>query len=208
MSVKQGLERVERRLTRLRKLLSIHQDADAEKEIQDCLDALLSDFVSVPEYLLQDFNLKFGLNIPLTEKSFRQKFQSKAKRTGNQTALQFFSWWGKQFDLLREDPIGGLLIGKRNIARHRTQVILDLTKIAVRLTIPVPKISYKVELFQDGKLLETSRSAEQLAPSPKKTEITSGRFFSEYPDESIVTVCEKFLAKLINFVSAAEQKFP
>ncbi len=208
MSVKQGLERVERRLTRLRKLLSIHQDADAEKEIQDCLDALLSDFVIVPEYLLQDFNLKFGLNIPLTERYFRREFQSKAKRTGNQAALQFISWWGKQLDLLREDPIGGLLIGKRNIDRHRTPVILDLTKIAVRLTIPVPKISYKVEVFQDGKLLETSGSAEQPSPNPKKTEITSGRFFSEHPDESIVTVCEKFLAKLINFASAAEQKFP
>ncbi len=208
MSAEQGLERAERRLTELCKLLSIPQNADAEKEIQDCLETFLSVSVSVPEYLLHDFNLKFGLNIPLTEKRFRHEFQSKAKRTGNQTALQFICWWGKQMDLLRKDPIGGLLIGKRHIARHRTQVILDLTKIAVRLTISVPKISYKVEVFQGGKLLETSRSAEQPAPSPKKTEITSGRFFSEHPDESIVTVCEKFLAKLANFVSTAEQKFP
>lgn len=208
MSVKQGLDQAERWLARLRKLLSIHQDADAEKEIQDCLDALLSVFVSVPEYLLQDFNLKFGLNIPLSEKLYLSTFRKKALETGNQPALEFIRWWANQTRVLRKDPIGNVLYDKRNMARHRTQVILDLTKIAVRLNIPVPKISVKVETFLDGKLIEASGSTEQPAPNLKEKEIASGQFFSEYPDEDIVTICEKFLAKLVNVVSTAEQKFP
>lgn len=207
MSAKQKLEEAEFYLHKLHELQSLPQDADAQKALKHYLSAFLSASVSVPDYLLEDFNIKFCLNIPLSERRFRDKFEREARRTGNQTALGFIQWWRKQNGTLRRDPVGRVLIGKRHIEIHRVQVKPDLVKITVKETLPITE-SVELKLFnKEGKLVETRKGAEQPAPRPKETETTFDWFFSEYPDEPVIIVCEKFLGKLTSLVSEAEQNF-
>lgn len=207
MSAEQKLEEAKFYLHKLLELQSFPQDIDVQKALKYYLSAFLSASASVRDYLLEDFNVKFCLNISLTEKLQRHKFEKEARRSGNQAALQFVQWWRKQDDALRSDPIGRLLINKRHIDIHRVQAKPDLAKITAKETLDVSE-SAELKVFKDGKLVETRKSAEQPAPTPKETETTFDWFFSEYPNEPIITVCEKFLDKLTKFVSEAEQKFP
>ena len=53
------------------------------------LSAFLSATRSIPDYLLEDYNTKLGLNIPLTEKLCIDTFSDEAINQGNQIAQRF-----------------------------------------------------------------------------------------------------------------------
>lgn len=206
MSAKQKLEEAEFFLDKLHGLQSLPQDLDKQTESKYYLAAFLSAAVSVLDYLLEDYNAKFSLNIPLTEKLYAETFQKAARKANNQPALSFIQWWKKEKKLLENGPIGRLLVGKRHINIHRVQTKPDLAKIVVRESIHISE-SVEAKLFRDGKLVETRKSAEQPSPSRKETEVAFNWFFSEYPDEPVLTVCEKFLLGLTSLVLEAERRF-
>jgi hypothetical protein len=207
MSAKQKLEEAKFFLEKLHGLQSLPQDFDKQTESKYYLAAFLSAAASVPDYLLEDYNAKFSLNISLSDKLYPDTFERAAKRTDNQPALLFLQWWKKEKKALEKDPIGELLIGKRHIDTHRVQIKPDLAKFVVSDSIHISG-SLEAKLFRDGKLVETRKSAEQLAPSREETETTFNWFFSEYPDEPVLTVCEKFLDRVTSFVAEAERRFP
>lgn len=207
MSAKAKLEEAKFFLEKLHGLQSLPQDLDIQRESHCYLSAFLPTAVSVIDYLLEDYNTNFSLNILPTKKLYPKTFERAAKETGNQAALQFFQWWRKEKKALENDPIGKLLIGKRHVDVHRMQTKPDLAKIGVKDYIHVSG-SVVVRKFQEGKEVEIYRSPEQPSPSPKATETTFDWFFSEYPDEPIITVCDKFLDRLTSLILEAEQKFP
>lgn len=208
MSAKGKLEEAKFFLEKLHGLQSLPQDLDTQRKSYCYLSAFLSAAVSVTDYLLEDYNAKFSLNIALTEKLYPETFEKAAKKTGNQAALQFFRWWRKEKKALENDPIGKLLIGKRHIDIHRVQTKPDLAKIEIRNTIH-PSGSLEIKRFsREGKLVETRKTPEQPPAKPKAGETTFDWFFTEYPDEPVITVCDKFLDKLTSLVSEAEQNFP
>lgn len=206
MSARAKLEESNFFLEKLRALQPLPQDLDKQRKSQYYLSAFLSSARSVLHYLLEEYNIKFGLNIALSEKMYPDTFKKAAEETNNNRALLFFKWWSKGKKALENAPVGKLLINKRDIGIHRVQVKPDLAKITVKDTV---HLSGRLELkvFRKGKLVETRKSVEQPSPSPKETETTFDWFFSEYPDEPILSVCEKFLNMLTAIVTEAEQKF-
>ena len=206
MPAKQKFSEAEFFLEKLHGLQSLPQDLDKQTESKYYLAAFLSAAVSVLDYLLEDYNTKLSLNIPLTEKLYPEKFEEAAKRTNNQPALLFIQWWKKEKKALENDTIGELIIGKRHINTHRLQTKPDLAKIVASDSISISD-SVEVKLFRDGKLVETRKSAEQPTQSQKKAETTFDWFFVEYPNEPVLTVCEKLLSKLARLIVEAEQSF-
>ena len=86
------------------------------------LSAFLSATRSIPDYLLEDYNTKLGLNIPLTEKLYVDTFSDEAVNQGNQIAQKFIKEYKTQLKNIYNDPLGKLLTTKRNISIHRTGV--------------------------------------------------------------------------------------
>jgi hypothetical protein len=86
------------------------------------LSAFLSATRSIPDYLLEDYNTKLGLNIPLTEKLYIDTFSDEAINQGNQIAQRFIIEYKTQLNNIYNDPLGKLLTTKRNISIHRTGV--------------------------------------------------------------------------------------
>jgi hypothetical protein len=48
-------------------------------ELNYLVSAFLSAARSIPDYLLEDYNIKFGLNIPLTDILYIRTFEKEAK---------------------------------------------------------------------------------------------------------------------------------
>jgi len=86
-------------LYRLDKMKETYLIGDFKHE----LGAFLSVIRSVPEHLLEDYNVKYSLNIP-DEKKLIKEFQTEAERLDNKAALKFFEWWKKEMKKLRKGP--------------------------------------------------------------------------------------------------------
>jgi hypothetical protein len=203
MTAREKLEEAEYFLT---KMCEIRPD---QKEFLFNLSAFLSAARSVPDYLLEDYNVKYSLQIPLTERYFRNVFEYQAKQTRNTVALSFIQWWKQEIDTLNLDPIWSLLTNKRNIDVHRTHTKPDLVKLRVTETITATA-SIRIEKYnKEGKLIEICESPkEPVKPKPKEREANVVWFFREYDKEPVVSICEKYLQMMKDFVSEAEQKFP
>ncbi|TET41095.1 MAG: hypothetical protein E3J66_05865 [Dehalococcoidia bacterium] len=179
MSARDKLEEAKFFLEKLRvSSQGLPQDLPTQRESCYYLSRFQCASVSVMDYLLEDYNVKFGLNIPLSERYFRGAFKREAKRLGNEAALNFFNWWRGQKESLANDPIGKQVIGKRHIQIHRVPTKPDLAKIKTG----------------DGIV-------------PRVAEPSFNWFSSDYADEPIITVCEKFLGKLGSLVLEAENRF-
>ena len=86
------------------------------------LSAFLASSRSIADYLLEDYNLTFGLQISLNDKPYPSTFEKIAKKKNNQIALKFIAYYNTEFKKLEVDALGGLLLNKRNIKVHRTDV--------------------------------------------------------------------------------------
>ena len=89
------------------------------------LSAFMSATRSIPDYILEDYNQKLGLNIPLTKTIYPRDFEKEAINQQNQTAQNFIKDYNTKLGNLYNDPIGSLLMTKRNIEIHRTDVAVQ-----------------------------------------------------------------------------------
>jgi hypothetical protein len=104
--------------------LHILRDKYSRDELRPNLTAFLATSAGIVDYLLEDYNVKFGLNIPLDQILFFWRFEEAAKKQNNQLALGFINFYKSEFNTLRNDPVGKLIFGKRNIVIHRTPTSL------------------------------------------------------------------------------------
>ncbi|OGN97215.1 MAG: hypothetical protein A2Z77_06515 [Chloroflexi bacterium RBG_13_51_36] len=207
MSAKKRLQEARFFLEELRdSLQSLPQDSPTQMKSCYYLSAFQSAAVSVVDYLLEDANIEFSLGISLDEK-LRDIFESKAKEIDNKAALDFLKWWREEREALKNDPIGKLLTDKRHIGIHRRQTKPDLAKIETGGNLSFSG-SLGIKHPCQDKLVDTCKTPEQPPTRPKATETNFDWFFSDYPDEPVITVCGKFLDKLARLVSEAERKFP
>jgi hypothetical protein len=95
-------------------------------ELRPNLTAFLAISRGVIDHLLEEYNVKFGLNIPLETKLFIDTLKKAAKSQSNQTALDFLKFYKCEFYSLAKTPVGhlilgkrGLMLGKRDAAMHR-----------------------------------------------------------------------------------------
>jgi hypothetical protein len=84
-------------------LKSLYPNEDFKYE----LSAYLSAVRSVADYLLEEYNDKFKLGIPLTDKLTIQKFKDEAASSGNATASVFIKWYEAKIS-----TIGTTLLGE------------------------------------------------------------------------------------------------
>lgn len=191
----------------LEKIKKYYQQEVRDEFLFD-LSAFLSSVRSVPDYLLEGYNLKYSLNIPLSDKLYPSTFEKEAKQSHNSDAILFIKWWKNYIKNLQTDPIFSLLKSKRDISIHRKQIKPDLAKLEIKETIHLSD-SIKIQKYdQEGRLIETFESEIKDVPKAEKSEVTFNWFFSEYEREPVINVCEKYLNIMKKFVKEAELKFP
>lgn len=185
------------------------KEARSDSEFGYELNAFLSTARSIPDVLLEDFNEKYSLGILLEEMLTHQKFEEKAKLLGNDNALDFLNWWSKKIGGLRANKIGSLLFKKRNISIHRRPIKPDVAKLTVTETIH-STASISIQKYDaEGKLIEEARSQEEHRPKPAKEErkVETNWFFSEYPEENVIAVCQKIYSVMKELIENAKVRF-
>lgn len=87
-------------------------------DIEYYLSAFLCSTRSIPFHLLQDYDEKFGFNIPVEEREFEAQFREKLK--GNHNAEKFISFYDRSISNINNDEIGRFMWRQRNITIHRS----------------------------------------------------------------------------------------
>lgn len=99
------------------------------------LRGTLASMRSVYDYILEEYNQKFGLGFTLDEKLTSQLFRDRAKERKNKDALRFIRAFDKGWQKLMNDPELNALLGEsgeRNIIMHRKHSMIQVQN--VRLT--------------------------------------------------------------------------
>jgi hypothetical protein len=120
---------------------------------------------------------------------------------------EFIEFWVEKMQRLRKDSDGSLLFSKRNLDIHRKPVRPDLVKIQSTIHIPVSYSSRYEKYDREGRLVETYESPKE---PPSKVEETPTRvdwFFKDHEDEPIITICERCLRNMKDFVKETHEKF-
>jgi hypothetical protein len=206
---------VEDQITDAEYFLNILRDKSSCDELRPNLTAFLAISRGIIDHLLEEYNVKFGLNIPLDTKLFTKTFKKAAKWQNNQPALIFIKFYKNEFKTLASTTVGGLIIGKRNIAIHRTE-----TSLHGKFSVSIPEsinLEAKVSIVKtdrNGNIIEESQSFSQEqnkqndenVPSPSKVEVKW--FFSDYPNKEVADICREFLDLVCDFVDKVHRRFP
>jgi len=183
------------------------------------LSAFLSEAHSIPEYLLEDANMKFKLGIPLTD---RILYVFEGKAVGNPKAEKFSLSFDGEYEKLKEDPIGKLLTGKRNVSIHRkgqevkgdfTRELIETIDIHDTVSVEVRDKYGNLKMRSDSK--DTDKNHEQKEqpetngkqPIVKNTDSVKW-FFKNYTVKDVVGVCEDYLAIVKIFVNNLKSELP
>lgn len=173
------------------------------------LSAFLTATRSIPDYLLEDYNIKFGLNIPLTDKLYPSIFERQAKHQNNSIALSFIGDYNTEFSNLNSDPIANAVLDKRNIKVHRSKVDSLLhAEIETEETLYLSEKSSAVLYDLNGNVIGRSESVtnqEDNNPS-KSNDETVKWYFSEYPTIEAYIICEKYLDSMKSFKRRSTMK--
>lgn len=156
--------------------------ATERKDFIPNLSAYLCATRSIPDYLFEDYNVKYGLKISLCERLDKDKFEKVARKRNNPNAIAFIKGYNNNFNKLERDKIAKLLLTKRNIRVHRTN-------------LPLQK-NVSVSIIENV---------------DKQSSISNTRvrwLFDNYKQEDVVEVCKKFLRLMNKFVKNVTTKFP
>jgi hypothetical protein len=200
MVAKETLEKARYHLRR------IEETYDKPEMIYE-LNSFLSTVASVPEHLLEDYNIKYSLNISDDEKLTRE-FEDRANRGNNPQAIAFFQWWRNEYDRIKNDKLCSLVIGKRHMSIHRRVARPDLIKVEKILYMTT---SVAIEVHDsEGRIKSTYSSPETPRPeaTPEKKEAKVTFSFKEYPQDDIVDICRKICGIMEKLVEDASSKFP
>jgi hypothetical protein len=144
--------------------------------------AYLSATRSIPDYLLEDYNVKYGLKISSDKTLNKDIFEEVARRRNNPNAIAFIKGYNNNFRKLTRGKIAKLLLTKRNIRVHRTN-------------LPLQK----------------NVSASIIENVGKRSAISNTRvkwLFDDYKEEDVIEVCKEYLRLMNDFVKNMTTKFP
>lgn len=156
--------------------------ASEKKDFKPNLSAFLCSTRSIPDYLLEDYNIKYGLKIPLDKPLNIDIFEHVANQRNNPNALAFIKGYNYNFKKLKRDKISKLLLTKRNIKVHRTDV-------------PLQK-NVNVSIVENVDKQSTS------------SKTTFKWMFDDYIEADVVEVCEELLLLMKDIVKTVTSKFP
>jgi len=96
------------------------KNATERKDFIPNLSAYLCSIRSILDYLLEDYNVKYGLKVTLDERLDKKIFEKVAMTRKNSNAMAFIKGYDTRLKKLKRDKIAALLLTKRNIKVHRT----------------------------------------------------------------------------------------
>jgi hypothetical protein len=166
----------------------------------------------------KNYNTKLGLKIPLTERLYPRDFRREAGKQNNIVAQKFIEKYDSEFQKLEIDAIGNLLLRKRNVEIHRTDV--DVQAKFERQLFETIHISDSIEVVvrdKYGNIKSTSKTEPDNLPqdiqnpqnnsTPDNSESVEW-FFSDYKNENVIVVCNKYLDLMEGFVKEMKDSFP
>lgn len=211
MSVFDTISKAERWLDKL----SESYEKKDQQEVADVLSALLITVRSIPDHLLEDFNQKFNLNIPLNERQFRMEFDKKSSGISK----EFFIWFNKELKNIRMNSTYRILMDKRNLDIHRQSQKPEQIGISVNETIssfshitiiPAGVTKEEMKIINEKKNAEIKEMAEKkhkerLEKYP--TKVTTNLYFQDLPDTNVLEASKMFLDVMKSMVETAYAKF-
>ena len=175
---------------------------------------------SIPDYLLEDYNTKLGLNIPLTETLYLKDFRREAKNQHNRMDENFIDHYDIELRKLYNDAVGGLLMSKRNIEIRRTdvpvqakfsRVLSETISITDSVSIEVRDKNGNLKTRSEPTKPEKSVSQNSHAPENKPIAQPSDSvewFFTDFKNDNVISVCTKFLDLMKLFVTDIRKDYP
>lgn len=182
-------------------------------ELQDNVNAFLNAINSIPDHLLEDYNVKFGLAIPLNTMSFRKEFDSKVSKSNNQTLLSFYLWFKiKRKFVEKRDKICAILSHKRHVNIHRFTTGPTINSMRFHFSVPITNPEPQLPMYlKSGRVFKINSKK----PKIKKTTITLTPdsssldiYFQELEEVNVRDACKHILDSMKNLVSESHQKFP
>lgn len=202
-----ALDDAEAFLGKMRKS-AVHSE---QVEFELNLRALLATIRSIPDHLLEEYNLRFGFNIPLSDRHFKTAFSLKAKADSRKEVAEFLTFWTQGIESIRsnvQNP-ANILFSKRHIQIHRAPVRPDLTKIEMHEGNIGVTESVTVQKYNDkGELVATSHSTSTTMNQPSPSSSHVDWYFKDHDGEPVLQLCEEGLNVVKVFVNAAHNRFP
>jgi hypothetical protein len=157
------------------------------------------------DYLLEEYNQKFGLGMGLDEVLTTRSFRERARDLGDREASEFIDAYEEEKKKLLSEKKVDLILGwqgLRDLYIHRTQVPKD---VGIGVTVGI-SLSASVEVRDaDGKVV--ARSPPSPPPPPSQPPEVK-YYLREWKDDDVDTLCEYSLAKVTEFVSLMRNSFP
>jgi hypothetical protein len=213
MAVDQKIDNAEYFLNKIR-------NAKKREDIIPNISAFLSETTSIPDYLLEDYNLKYGLGI---KRMYKNTFIEQAIIQKNQGAIRFIIEYISNFNELKKDPVVERLWHKRNVQVHSKHDPLQ-ANFSVNLPESVPdNDSVDIEVRdKDGNLTTKSgllnkiksgvekkiKSISELKKQSTTRSMTMTWFFTDYKDRDVVDLCETYLKLTKSFINHLRNEFP
>lgn len=179
-------------------------------------EAFLAKIRSIPDVMLEDYNQKFGLGIPLSNKLYPRTFESQAAAltdpTVRKNALAFFTWWTGEMAKFQSDPFISLFFDKRHVSIHRIELHANLKKVTITASInmsasvTVTKVDELDSDTPEKPEQDTSPAAPSHQPTIEDSKIDW--FFNDYPAENILVASQKLLEIMRQFVCNTKARFP
>jgi hypothetical protein len=175
MVVDEKIEEAEYFLDKIKK-------ATERKDFIPNLSAYLCATRSIPDYLLEDYNVKYGLKISLDKTLNKDVFEEVARKRNNPNAIAFIKGYNNNYKKLMRDRIAKLLLTKRNIRVQRTD-------------LPIQK-NVSVSIIENVDKQSTISNT------------TVKWLFDDYKEADVIEVCKEFLRLMNNFVKNVTTEFP
>lgn len=185
-------------------------------EARALVSAVLAIIRSIPDHLLEEYNNKLGVNIPLDKDLRIGKFETKANSLKNSGAQKFISFYKTELNNLKSNPLWNDVKEKRDIKIHRKDIPL---KKHVHMTIAHPPIHLAVSMKaipmdKDGNIKNSNNPPHsQIDPINKidnSENLPAGGvkwFFDDDSSTDIVTKFTNLLKEMQDFVNKIESTF-
>ncbi len=198
--------------------LSLLKDKNERNEVRPILTGFLAVSRGIPDHLLEEYNIKLGLNIPITARLTDRIFEEKANKQNNSMAQSFISFYKKEFKDLDQNTLWTAMKKKRDIKIHRNDIPLN-KHFHITISEPPLKFHDRITVIHSdraGNIKNNSISSQQHVNtiSDEKDPIKMGPqlgvkwFFEDDPTTELVDKCEQLLKDMENFVRKIESAFP
>jgi hypothetical protein len=173
---------VDEKIEEARYFLDKIKKLTGRKDFIPNLSAFMCATTSIPDYLLEDYNVKYGLKVSPDRPLNKDIFEEVARKRNNPNAIAFMKGYNNNFKKLKREKIAKLLLTKRNFRVHRIELPLQKNVSASII--------------------------ENVDKDSTISNCTVKWLFDDYKEGDVIEVCKEFLRLMNDFVKNVTTKFP